>query len=174
MEAFKSGDDSALRFFFDLYQASLYCNILALIKDSDAAEDIVIEAFIVLYSHRSEIKDDRHLIKYLFTVARNKAVEHFRLWEKTKRLVNELARLGETLYIEPMEYEYAYQELLKKIEHTIQDLPPRRKKIFHLHYHFAKDVRYIAKKMNIAEQTVRNQLNRVITALRRELTMSDD
>jgi RNA polymerase sigma-70 factor (ECF subfamily) len=173
-ESFKAGDEIAFSRIFERYHRSLYIYISRLVNDSSEAEDIVTEAFVRLYSHRSRIQDDDHLIKFLFTVARNNAVEYFRRIEKRRKLASEIQRMAETLHIEPMEYEYTYMRLLEEIHHTIEHLPPTRKEIFHLRYYFEKDVRFIARKMNIAEQTVRNQLNRVMVALRRELKVSDE
>ena len=173
-EAFKAGDEIAFRRIFEHHHRSLYCYISGLVNDSGEAEDIVTEAFVLLYSHRSRIQNDDHLIKFLFTVAKNRAVEYFRRNEKRQRLASEMARMVETLHTDPMEYEYTFMRLVEEIDHATQRLPPTRKEIFHLRYYFAKDVRFIARKMGIAEQTVRNQLNRVIIALRRQLNMTHD
>ena len=167
--AFKEGDPGALRYFFDLHHQSLYLIVLGIVEEEEEAKDIVADAFEKLLRNRAKINDAEHLGRYLFIVARNGAIDYFRKLETRRRAKDQLGHLAETQYTEPTESEIIHVRLLEKIAQNVQRLPEQRKKIFLLFYFIDEDVRSIANRLNLKEQTVRNQLNRAIIALRKAL-----
>lgn len=166
---FKNGDPNAFRYFFDLHHKSLYLIILGIVDEPEEAKDIIAEAFEKLSNNRGKINDAEHLGRYLFIVARNGAIDYFRKQETRRRALNELGHLEETVYTEPTESEIVHVRLLERIARTVQRFPAKRKKIFLLYYFIDEPVRSIANRLQIKEQTVRNQLNRAIIALRKTL-----
>src|ERR1700683_831116 len=88
-DSFKAGDQVAFRRIFDHHHARLYKSISEFLRNSDDAEDIVAEAFIHLFHNRSKILNEDHLIKYLWVVARNKAIEHSRVRRVRQKAENE-------------------------------------------------------------------------------------
>jgi RNA polymerase sigma-70 factor (ECF subfamily) len=169
-EAFKDGDPIAFRYFFDLHHASLYLIILGIVDDPEEAKDIVADAFEKLSNNRGKINDAEHLGRYLFIVARNGAIDYFRKLDTRRNVQGELGHRTEPVYTEPTESEIIHVKLLEKIARTVQQFPAKRKKIFLLFYYIDEDVRSIAHRLDIKEQTVRNQLNRAIIALRKALS----
>jgi RNA polymerase sigma factor (sigma-70 family) len=167
--AFRSGDEIAFKHFYDLHLQSLYWIILGIVDEPEEAKDIVANAFIKLANDRARINDADHLQRYLFIVARNGAIDHLRKLETRRKAQLAYGQLAETVYTEPRESEIIHAQALEKISLLIQKLPPARKKIFLLFYFIDMDTRSIAKQLNLKEQTVRNQLNRAIIALRRSL-----
>ena len=168
-EAFKNGDETAFRHFYHLHLQSLYWIILGIVEEPEEAKDIVANTFIKLANDRARINDADHLSRYLFIVARNGAIDHLRKLETRRRAQCELGQLAEIVYTEPSTSEIVHAKLMEKISLLIQKFPARRKKIFLLFYFIDMDVRSIAKQLSLKEQTVRNQLNRAIIALRKAL-----
>jgi RNA polymerase sigma factor (sigma-70 family) len=168
-DSFRAGDQTAFRRIFDHHYARLYKSISEFLGDMDDAEDIVVEAFIQLFDNRSKIQSMDHLIRYLYVVARNKAIQHSRERLVRQKAENEMERLSDELHVEPKEYEGVHMGLLERISDTVEHLPPMRKKIFKLRFYSAMDIRYIANELNLKEQTVRNQLNMAVIDLRNKL-----
>jgi RNA polymerase sigma factor (sigma-70 family) len=168
-QAFKNGDPVAFRHYFDLHHHSLYLIILGIVDDPEEAKDIIADTFEKLAKNREKINNPDHLGRYLFIVARNGAIDHFRKLEIRRKAQHELGQLEETVYAEPSGYEIVHAKLMESISFVIQKLPPQRKKIFLLFYFIDEDVRSIAKRLNLREQTVRNQLSRAIITLRKAL-----
>jgi RNA polymerase sigma-70 factor (ECF subfamily) len=168
-EAFQQGDPHAFRYFYELHHSSLYLIILGIVDDPEEAKDIVADAFAKLSDNRGKIQDAEHLGRYLFIVARNGAIDYFRKLETRRKAHSEAGRLTEAVYSEPTESEIIHVKLLEKIAQTVHQFPAKRRKIFLLFYYIGEDVRSIAHLLNLKEQTVRNQLNRAIIALRKAL-----
>jgi RNA polymerase sigma factor (sigma-70 family) len=168
-QAFKNGDPVAFRHYFELHHHSLYLIILGIVDDPEEAKDIIADTFEKLAKNREKINNPDHLGRYLFIVARNGAIDHFRKLEIRRKAQHELGQLEEPVYAEPTGYEIVHAKLMESISFVIQKLPPRRKKIFLLFYFIDEDVRSIAKRLNLREQTVRNQLSRAIITLRKAL-----
>jgi RNA polymerase sigma factor (sigma-70 family) len=166
-EAFRTGDPAAFKYFFDLYHKALYLRILGIVNDPEEAKDIVAEAFIHLIKNRRKINDPDHLMRYIYIVARNEAITQWRKSVRRRKVENEIYQLAETVYIESKEAEIFYDLLLKRVLCIIQDLSPRKKHILTLFYFTEKSTRSIAKQLGLKEQTVRNQLNRAIIAVRK-------
>ena len=164
---FKQGSQKAFQYFFDLHHQSLYLIIKGSVGDPEAAKDIVADAFKHLANNLWQINDPHHLRRYLYYVARNGAIEHYRKRQIRDKNVEEYARQAETAYFDPTESEMVHAETMEKIAQEIEQMPKRRKLIFLQYYFFGEDTRTIANKLKIKEQTVRNQITRARNALRK-------
>ena len=168
-EKFKKGDPEAFQYFYELHHQSLFCIIFKITGNTEEAKDIVADAFYKLANNLLKINDPGHLWRYLFIVARNGAIDYFRKLETSQKARQEIGQLSEIVYTEPKDTEIIFAQAWEKVNLAIQRFPVRRKRIFLLFYFFEKDTRSIAKQLNLKEQTVRNQLNRAIVALRKAL-----
>jgi RNA polymerase sigma factor (sigma-70 family) len=164
---FKQGSHQAFQYFFDLHHQSLYLIIKGSVGDPEAAKDIVADAFKHLANNLWQINDQHHLRRYLYYVARNGAIDHYRKGQIRGRGLEAYARQGETVYFDPTESEMVHAETMEKIARAVEKLPRQRKLIFLLHYFFGEDTRSIANKLKIKEQTVRNQITRARDTLRK-------
>jgi RNA polymerase sigma factor (sigma-70 family) len=168
-EAFRNGDQVAFKYFYDRYSKALYQRILAIVKDSEEADDIIVEAFVLLAKNREKINDPDHLMRYIYIVARNGAIDRWRKSVRRRKAENEIYQLAETVYIESKEDEDFYKLLIDRILCIIQNLSPRQKKILTLVFFTEKSTRSIAKQLDLREQTVRNHLSRAIGTVRKAL-----
>jgi RNA polymerase sigma factor (sigma-70 family) len=168
-EAFKQGEPSAFRYYFDRHNRSLYHIILGVVRIPEEAEDIVVNAFEKLWLDRERMNDADHIERYLFIVARNGAIDFFRKLNTRRKAQGELGLLADLIYIEPTEEEINRIRLLEKIVLEVQNFPAKQKKVFLHFFYKAEDVRSISNQLGIKEQTVRNHLSRAIMALRKAL-----
>ena len=68
---FRDGSHEAFRFYFNEFQESIFNFALRRTGDKDRAQEITQEAFMKLWMFRERIKDEAHLERFLFVVARN-------------------------------------------------------------------------------------------------------
>jgi RNA polymerase sigma factor (sigma-70 family) len=163
---FKLGDPSAFSILYDRYFARLFLIIRVHVGQQELAEDIVTNAFIKLYDRRANIRDLDHVYRFLFVVARNESISHFRSNRRWPLARVDEEQLVDTEYHDPRERELESERWLVKIQQLVDLLPPARRKIFRLHFFDGLTVREIANQLKLTETTVRNQRNRALIFLR--------
>ena len=78
VSAFKAGDAEALGLLMQRHQAALFGYLLRLTGRRDAAEDLFQEVFLKLVRNPGAYNEREKFKAWLFTVARNAAMDHFR------------------------------------------------------------------------------------------------
>jgi RNA polymerase sigma factor (sigma-70 family) len=74
----KASDQAAFEVLFNLFQATIFNFLLFKTKDSSLAEDLLQETFLKVWKNRSTLDEARSLKNYLYTIADNLALNHFR------------------------------------------------------------------------------------------------
>lgn len=154
---------------------SLYIITYKKIGDQEETYDLLQEMFIELWEKRETISFTNEVRNWLrnrlwFKIAiyfRNKGFkekhqENFMLFLKTEE---------ETVFamdsIELKEADSHYEEILQMINDCIEDMPERMKEIFILSKTDNHSVKEIAEKLNISPKTVKVQLERATSRLRK-------
>ena len=75
---FQQGDIAAFNDIYWAYHRNLYSNILKLIKEHDATQDILQEVFIVFWEKRQTIDVTRPVSNWLFVVSYNKSIDYLK------------------------------------------------------------------------------------------------
>jgi RNA polymerase sigma-70 factor (ECF subfamily) len=138
------------------------------IKEEDAAEEIVQEAFYKLWTKRESIRIESSLEAYLYRTVRNASlnlIKHISIREDYKQynqLMIDECEKQESDLIE-------VSELEQKIRDSIDLLPEQRKKIFILSRYEGLKYKEIAEKLNLSVKTVENQMGKALQFLRKEL-----
>lgn len=78
MERVRSGELDRLSELFERHHRRLFGFFLRLVGDRTAAEDLVQEVFVRLLKYRRTYRDGSEFTPWLFGIARNAAVDHFR------------------------------------------------------------------------------------------------
>ena len=173
LKALKQGKKSAFETvyfeFFDL----LYHLCLQYVGDETTAEEIVQDSFVKLWEVREQLKPDTNIRNFLFTVTKNRCLNHLRQEEILNRNHNQIR------YLE-MQFNYEalgsladgylnFEELKEKIDLAIGSLPDDLKETFLLNRF--EDMRYkdIALKMDISQKTVEARMSKALKILRKEL-----
>jgi RNA polymerase sigma-70 factor (family 1) len=163
---FKQGDPDAFKVIYDLHFTRLFLVIRDHVGQKELAEDIVSNAFMKLYDRREKIRDEGHVYPFLFVVARNESISHFRSRRRWRLTRVDDDQLVDTEYHDPRETELESDRWMTKIQQLVDLLPPARRKIFRLHFFEGLTIREIANRLNLTETTVRNQRNRALIFLR--------
>jgi len=132
------------------------------------AHDILHDIFVKLWEDRHTLTITDSLKSYLYSATR------YRIIDKIRRNVTRedfiLINTGNTAHDNnSIEEIIEAKELQKEVERSIIRLPPRTQEIFQLsrnkHYSISK----IAQKLNLSEQTVKNQLTTALKHIRQSI-----
>src|SRR5437016_8216028 len=74
----RAGDTAAWDTLFRRYQLPLYVYVFELVHDEQASLDIVQEAFIAAVRHLRSLRDDGRFGSWLFGIAHQKCIQHWR------------------------------------------------------------------------------------------------
>ena len=74
----RSGDSDAFAFFYDKYVKSIYRFIYIRVGSKQAAEDLTQDVFLKMWQHLVDKKNVRSFQAFIFRIARNTVVDHYR------------------------------------------------------------------------------------------------
>ena len=132
--AVKNGDNGALETLFERYRRPLYAFISRMLNgDSMTADDIFQDLWIKVLNKLSVYQDDGKFSAWIFRVARNQVLEHFRR-EKSRAKIGRVTEDGElpdqvSCNNSPVSA-LAEKELSEKLEELLNELPPEQKEVF--------------------------------------------
>lgn len=142
---------------------------LSKIRLDQHVDDVIQETFLTIWRKRQSINPKQSFEAYLFTVAKNFALKALK-----KQLAVELTvatELGLTDHENP-EQNLMFEELNKALLQSINKLPERPKQIFKLKKFQGLSTTEIANQLNLSKSTVENHMNRALTVIRKDLSIS--
>lgn len=74
----KSGDSEAFGFFYDQYVGQIYRFIMIKVSNQQVAEDLTQDVFLKTWQHLVDQKTLTHFRAFIFRVARNAVIDHYR------------------------------------------------------------------------------------------------
>jgi RNA polymerase sigma-70 factor (ECF subfamily) len=164
----KLGDDSAFEEFFIMYQPSVFRFLYRFTGDTQATDDILQDTFIKFWEVKEKLDLSSSPNALLYKIARNLAINYITrkppvqpLYDSNDVLVN--------IFINPeKEYEQAF--LMDDYQKAINTLPERCRAIFILSRYEGFSYSEIAAMLEISLQTVKNQMNKAISILKKRLS----
>ena len=133
------------------YSLDLKQFIISKVKDVNIADDILQDTFIKIYNNLHNLKDITKLKSWVFTIARNSILDHFKTTNKTFEFAN-FERETELL-----ENTHTEKDCLRGI---LQNLPKKyRDPLFLSHIKGIKQ-QDVAKQLNLPLPTVKSQIQR--------------
>ena len=169
----KIKDNNSLAFqqFYNKYYQRLLSYIITFTKDRDQAKDIVQEAFVILWTNRESIDTSKSPKSYIFFVARNIFIDHYR---KEKRDLQFLIELKETALSEQMENDTEeIKQRIEKMKRMIENLPEKCKIILKLSKIEGLNCQEIANHLNISPKTVESQMRIAFNKIREQFSEED-
>ncbi len=173
--AFRDGDPEALGLLMERHKAAVYGYLLRLTSRPDAAEDLFQEVFLKLVRNPAAYGEREKFRAWLFTVARNAAMDHFR--RERLRSALPLEGDGETpgaadfaASPEPgPEKQFENGALGERIKAALELLSPEQREVFYLRHYSELSFREIADMLKVPIGTVLARMSRAAALLRREL-----
>ena len=169
----KAGSKSEFeKVYFEFYDV-LFSLAKQYLMNSVEAEGIVQNTFLKLWEVKSQLNENSNIKNYLFTVTKNNSLNQIRNNQNAQKLVQNFH------YLE-MKYNYEalnklvddyvqYQELKKKVDKSISDLPDDLRIVFEMNRKQDLTYKEIAAKLDVSEKTVEARMSKVLKNLRVEL-----
>ena len=163
----KRDDARALELVLARYWTLVVDYVDRLTRSRDAAEDVAQRTFCQLWDRRAQWGEAGSLRALLCRIARNYAVSEHRRQLADERSASSFLELHATPATAHDGVDSAHLRAL--IDSEIARLPDRRREILVLRCYHDLSYKEIAEVMNIAEQTVANQLSKGMASLRAAL-----
>lgn len=146
---------------FNTHYKRLCAYAFQFLRDESTSEDVIQDCFVKLWNKRNSI-DLSNPTGLLYKMAREASFDYLR---KKKTVPLDLANFqnaSENAIIN----EIVYAETLQEIYSLIEELPPKCSEIIKRLYLQGKDNSEIARELNVAESTIRNQKAKALSFLK--------
>jgi RNA polymerase sigma-70 factor (ECF subfamily) len=169
----KNGEEDAFEILFKLYYTELCNYAVTLVKEPDAAEEIVQESFIRIWEKRKIINIEVSLKAYLYKTVHNHSINFLKKDQILKRQNQDDA-----------EEFFSYQQIINQnfdpnfldrlfseelgeiIEQTLKKFPEQSRAVFLLSREEKLSYQEIAERLNISINSVKTQMKRALKKLR--------
>jgi RNA polymerase sigma-70 factor (family 1) len=163
------GDQVAFKRLYDLLFKKMVQFAIAIVKNQNAAVEIVDEVFVKFWKNRQNANAINNLRVYFYTAVKNTALNHL------SQNVNE-QKIESFDYVDVQvndnitpEQLMITSELFSKIKIAVNNLPPKCKVIFKLVREDGLTYKEVSKILNISENTVDAQLVIAVKRIREAL-----
>jgi RNA polymerase sigma-70 factor (ECF subfamily) len=123
------GSIAAFETLYHQYKQVVYANIFKMVRQPEAAEDLLQEVFLALWQNRQQIHKDKSVAGWLFVVSYNKAATYLKQQLKSVIVLSEYPN---NFPQEELDDDELYHTQLAVVEDAINYLPARKKEVFRL------------------------------------------
>lgn len=174
LQGLQSRQESAFRYLVDSYQTKVYNTVLAIVQNSEEAEDVAQEVFMEVYESVEKFRGDSKLSSWVYRIATTKALEAYRKRKTQKRWGGFLSSLfGENNEVvhEPADFIHPGILLENKersmiLFKAINKLADNQKIAFTLHHVEGLSYQEITEVMRLSLSSVESLLFRAKTNLK--------
>lgn len=166
MQALKAGRAAAFETLYARHHRAVFHFLLRALGDRPAAEDLLQEAFLRVYIHRTDYRPTAAFRTWLFTIARNLLIDHVRQRHARPALAREdppatVPDPGAS----PLQHAQA-QDLAARLQAAILRLPPAQREVLLLSRFAGLAHTDVAQVTGASPGAVRVTLHRALRALR--------
>jgi RNA polymerase sigma-70 factor (ECF subfamily) len=163
----RAGDEGAYDAAFRAWYPVLVRVAAAVLRDTDAAEEVAQDVMVQLWQRRHLLDADTPLKAYLLRAVRNRALNHLRHLKVRRDAEPEV----ELTYNTPLTADMpsGAHELSVAAKLAVSQLPPRCREIFELSRTDGLKYSEIAEALDISQKTVEAQMGKALRILRERL-----
>jgi RNA polymerase sigma-70 factor (ECF subfamily) len=162
------GNERAFRTLYDAYFPQVSAFTFKICKSTAATEEIVQDVFLRLWINRQDLSRLESPEAYIFSMARNRAIDHLRRLIRDTDLMEVLA--GKALpESNDIEEQLNARELRRLIDEALAQLSEQKKTIFRLSKDGGLSHDQIAELMQLSKSTVKNHLSETLHHIREHL-----
>ena len=162
LQLIREGDQTAFRYLFYKYVDGLERFVCCLIRDREAAQEIVLDLFTYVWENRATIQIQLTWKAYLFQSARNRALTYLR--DNRTPVYLEEVQWSEQSVEDASAMELA--ELHRLIQEAVCHLPAKCQQIFRMSRQQGLSNRQIAQELNLSEKTIEGQMTIALRKIR--------
>jgi len=165
----RQGDYKAFEQVHNQYAKLLAYKLSKLIKIPEVVQELHQDVFMRLWDARWQIKEDTNLKPYLYTIARNLAIDFYRKAAKQKGLERQLAQHISLSYdhIEPL---LSSKETEAVLDQLIEMLPSQRQKVFRMIKQQGKTYEETSVQLGVSINTVKDHMRKSTDFLKNQLS----
>jgi RNA polymerase sigma-70 factor (ECF subfamily) len=163
MLAYGRGDAAAFEMLYKRHRGALYRFILRAIKQPSAAEELFQEAWIRVIEARSRYTPQARFTTWLYTIAHNLLVDH---WRRKGLTLVELDENQVAAAPDNPARQAEARESLTRLLHAIEALPAAQREAFLLHEEGGLTVTEIAKVTGVGEEAAKSRLRYAMAKLK--------
>ncbi len=163
--AIKNGDHAAFKKFFEKHHSYLYHFLLKKGISEQQAEDLVQQAFVMIWDKRDSIDETKSLRSYLFRIAYTRMLNVFR---DTKKF-DENADFATEESGHETDQQLEAKELGNAIEASIASMPEKRQVVFRLCFIQEFTYKEAAETLDVSVKTIENHMGLALKELRGKL-----
>lgn len=165
VKALKKGDSTAFEAVYKAYSGLLRTYATNILQDTDAAYEVVQDAFMAIWLNRKSLDDTKSLRNYLLRAVHNNSLRLIKA-EEIRRAREEKAMEEQMMDWEEVPVSSQRNELLIP---AIERLPEQSRKVLQMSYWEEKKNAVIADELSISIRTVETILYKVKKKLRKEI-----
>ena len=163
-----NNDEDAFCELYSRYRKKLYSFCLTFIKTPEAAEDILQEVFVTIWTGRKCLNPSMSFSSFIYTITRNRLLNYLRQASQDVRIRAQLQKANVLQeYTEQTLQEEEYDQLLHQ---AVDQLPPLQQKIFHLSRFERKSHKEIAQILSISPYTVQENISAALKYIKSYMT----
>jgi len=166
------GDTDAFRKLFQRYYPRIHAFVLRRLGDSTDAEDTTVETFAELWRTAKRFRGESRPSTWIYGIAHFKALAARRAASRNKRskvISVDFESLSRAPAEEDLEQRLEAREEVRRVRQAIQSLPRRYRQVIELAFFENLPYGDIARRLGMAEGTVKTQVSRARERLRRQL-----
>ena len=163
MLAYRRGDAGAFETLYKRHRGAVYRFILRAVKQRATAEELFQDAWMRVIEARSRYAPQARFTTWLYTIAHNLVVDHWR--RKGLTLVELNEEIGAAAPDNPARQAEA-REALGRFLHALEALPAAQREAFLLHEEAGLSVAEIAKVTGTGEEAAKSRLRYAMAKLK--------
>lgn len=164
----ESDEEKFIEYLFRTYYASLCKSVNNIVRDTDAAEDIVQDVFIKVWRRREHLDLSRSIQSYLFRSCMNTALNYLEKYKKNTSMEEE-SIYTTAFSSNATQEELDAQEMHGRIQKAVNALPPKCKMVFSMSRYEEMSYADIAKTLDISQKAVEKHMSKALRILREHL-----
>ena len=168
LASLKTGDRRAFDEIYRRYSRELFLRAYQKTGEREVSEDILQDVFTALWVKRAEMEVHGSLRGYLQGMLDHKVVDHYRqvcmYLKHLDGLIQQFDRPG----VSPLE-QLNYKEQEHALQLSVASLSERMRAIFQLSRYEHLSSEEISRRLNLSNQTVRNQISKALKILRAKM-----
>ena len=170
----KAGDRGAMHELYERNRSRIYSLAYRYAGNVADAEDILQDTFIKAFSslQRCQLKENSYFATWLYRIAVNCALDHFRRRQRHENNVELSEKLSAAVENEDdatPESEYVRNESARQVRRGLERLTDRKRMVVVLRHYQQLKIGEIAATMGCSQGSVKKQLFRALAQLKKEL-----
>lgn len=167
----QGGEREAFAELVRLFQKKIFSMAYGFFRDRDDALEIVQETLMRVYEKIGSYRPDHSLQSWIYRLAYNLCVDHYRKYTKKRKLEDGFDRVPERQLASADNCQAAWEsrQTAEAIDRAVENLSRRQKEVFFLKYRQGMKLQQVAEIMAISLGTVKALHHRALKRIRREV-----